>query len=338
MATQTTKNYYDLLGVAKDASTDDIKRAFRKAARKHHPDAGGNEETFKRVNEAYEVLSDKEKRAQYDQFGQYFGPNGPGPGYGGSASNPGGYGAGAGNPFAGGAYAGGNPFAGGAGAGGAGVGGNYQQVEFDMGDLGDIFGSMFGGGGSPFGGRRAPSRGHDLQLDVTVSFDEALSGTERKVQTGPGSGGKDFTVKIPAGVADGGKLKFKGKGGVSEQSGGARGDLFVVTHIAPHAYFTRDKADILLDLPLSVSEAALGTNVTVPLPGGGRAKLKIPAGTQNGRVFRMKGKGAPKLKGRGNGDLRVKAQLVIPKRVNAKQRQLFEELQDSDGDLRGHLR
>jgi curved DNA-binding protein len=345
MVKATTKDYYKLLGITKGASADDIKKAFRKAARKHHPDAGGSEETFKQVNEAYEVLSDEEKRAQYDQFGQVFGPNGPGPGYG-SATG----GGGAGNPF-GGAYGAGNPFAGvdfGGGSGRSGAGG-YQQVEFNVGDMGDIFGSMFGGGGSPFG-RRTPSRGHDLQLDVTVSFEEALEGTSRKVQTGsansPGSGGsgssgsagKDFTVTIPAGVADGGKLRFKGKGGVSPQSGGARGDLYVVTHIAPHAYFSRDKADVVLMLPLSVSEAALGTTVTVPLPQGGKANLKIPAGTQHGRVFRMKGKGAPKLKGRGKGDLKVKVSLVVPKRVNARQRKLLEELRESEGDLRGHLR
>jgi len=328
-AAQSKKNFYDLLGVSKGASSDEIKKAFRKAAREHHPDTGGNEETFKQVNEAYEVLSDKEKRAQYDQFGQYFGPNGPGPGYG-SASSAGGYGAAGGNPFGGGGYyAGGNPFGG---------SGGYQQVDFDM---SDIFGSMFGGGGAggggPFGARRGPARGRDLQIDVTVSFDEALSGTSRKVQTGPGSGSKDFTVTIPAGVIDGGKLKFKGKGGVSEQPGGARGDLLVITRIAPHAHFARDKADVLLDLPVSVSEAALGTTVTIPLPGGGKAKLKIPAGTQNARVFRMKGKGAPKLKGRGNGDLRVKVRVEIPKRLNTKQKRLLEELQETDDDLRGHL-
>jgi curved DNA-binding protein len=326
------KDYYELLGVKKDASTDDIKKAFRKAARKHHPDAGGSEETFKQVNEAYEVLSDKEKRSQYDQFGQYFGPNGPGPGYGsyGGSTSSGGA-----NPFAGGAWP---------GAGG----GSYQQAEFNVGDLGDLFGSMFSGGaggnrgaagGSPFGGfggrRRGPQPGQDLQLDLTVTFEESLQGASRRVQTGQG---KEFTVNIPPGVADGGKLRFKGKGGLSPEQGGARGDLYVVTHIAPHEFYGRDKSDVTLDLPLSLTEAALGASVTVPMPDGGKAKLKIPAGTQNGKVFRMKGKGAPKLKGRGNGDLRVKVQLVVPKRITARQRQLLEEFQATESDLRGHLR
>jgi curved DNA-binding protein len=327
MATKN-KDYYELLGVSKDASADEVKKAFRKAARKHHPDAGGNEETFKQINEAYEVLSDKEKRAQYDQFGQVFGANGPGPGYGqaGSASNYGG------NPF------------GGSGGFGGNAGGGYQQVEFNMNDIGDIFGSVFGGGGggagSPFGGmgggrRQRAVPGQDLQLEVLVTFDEALRGTSRKVQTGSG---KEMTVNIPAGATDGGKLKFKGKGGTS-QNGGPRGDLYVVTAIAPHPYYKRDKADVVLDLPLTFAEAALGTTVTVPLPDGSKAKLKIPAGTQSGKIFRMKGKGAPKLKGRGNGDLRVKAQVQVPKKVNAQQKKLLQELEAAGSeDIRGHLK
>ncbi|MCL2746644.1 MAG: DnaJ domain-containing protein, partial [Coriobacteriia bacterium] len=272
------------------------------------------EEVFKQVNEAYEILSDKEKRSQYDQFGQYFGENGPGPGYG----------------------PGGNPF-----GGAAGGSGGYQRVDFDM---SDIFGSMFGGaaGGSPFG-RRGPVKGQDYQMDVTVSFDESLAGTTRKAHIAastPTGSGKDMSVNIPAGVVDGQKLKFRGKGGVSE-SGGPRGDLTIAVSIAPHPYFKRDKADVVLDLPLSVSEAALGTTVTVPLPlpgeGGSKAKLKIPAGTQAGKVFRMKGKGAPRLKGKGNGDLLVKAMVETPKKLNTKQKKLLKELQELDGDLRKHF-
>jgi len=323
------KNYYDLLGVKKDASADDIKKAFRKAAREHHPDTGGNEDKFKQINEAYEILSDKEKRSQYDQYGQYFGPDGPGPGYGA-------YGGSSGNPFAG-----GNPFGGGSQAAGRG----YQQVEFNMNDMGDIFGSMFGGGGagSPFC-RRGPEKGQDYQMDVTVSFNESLTGTSRKTHipaTTPGGTAKDMTVNIPAGVYDGQKLRFKEKGGIS-QSGGPRGDLTIAVSIDQHPYFKRDKSNVLLDLPLSPSEAALGTSVTIPLPpsdggSGNKAKLKIPAGTQNGRVFRMKGKGAPKLKGRGSGDLLVKTQIAIPKKLNSRQKKLLQELQELDGNLRGYL-
>lgn len=312
------KNYYDLLGVSKTADADEIKKAFRKKAREHHPDTGGDEEVFKQVNEAYEILSDKDKRAQYDQFGQYFGENGPGPGYGG-----------AGNPFAG-----GSPF------GGAGGGGGYQRVDFDV---SDIFGSMFGGAaGGPFG-RRGPAKGQDYQMDVSVSFEESLTGTSRKAHIAAntsGGAGKDMSVTIPAGVVDGQKLKFRGKGGVSD-SGGPRGDLTIAVSIAPHPYFKRDKADVILDLPLSMSEAALGTSVTVPLPlateGGSKAKLKIPAGTQAGKIFRMKGKGAPRLQGKGSGDLLVKVSIETPKKLSGKQKKLLKELQELDGDLRKHF-
>ncbi|MCL2536938.1 MAG: J domain-containing protein [Coriobacteriia bacterium] len=317
------QNYYDLLGVSKSASSDEIKKAFRKAARTHHPDAGGNEETFKQINEAYEVLSDEKKRSQYDQFGQYFGENGPGPGYG----------AGGGNPFAG-----GNPFGGGAGPGGG--RGGYQQVDFDMSDIFSMFGGG-AGGASPFGGmggrRRGPAKGQDYQMDVTVSFEESLAGTTRKAHissTTPGGAGKDMTVTIPAGVVDGQKLKFREKGGVSD-SGGPRGDLTIAVSIAPHPYFARSKSDVLLDLPLTMSEAALGASVTVPLPEGGKAKLKVPQGTQTGKIFRMKGKGAPKLKGKGNGDLLVKAVIETPAKLTTKQRKLLRELQELDGDVRG---
>jgi len=325
-----SNNYYDTLGVKKDASADDIKRAFRKLARKYHPDAGGDEEKFKQVNEAYEVLSDTEKRKQYDEYGQYFGPNGPGPGYGGAA--------GAGNPFAG-----GNPFGGGGGAytysTGPGGPGGYQQVDFD---LGDIFGSMFGGGknGGSFGGhqsrgRAASGRGRDLQLDLDVDFSEAFMGTSRRVQT---ASGKELTVNVPAGATDGGKLRFKGKGEPG-QAGGPRGDLYVITHIRPHPVFKRTGADVALFLPLTFSEAALGAQVTVPLPDGTKAKLKIPAGTQSGKVFRMKGKGAPKLTGKGSGDVLVTAQIVAPKHVSGRQKELLQELADlQKEDIRAALK
>ena len=308
------KNYYDLLGVSKSADADELKKAFRKKAREHHPDTGGDEEVFKQINEAYDVLSDKEKRAQYDQFGQVFGEGGPGPGYGG------------GNPFAG----GGNPF------GGGGRGG-YQQVDFDM---NDIFGSMFGGGGSPFGGRRGPAKGQDYQMDVTVSFEESLVGTTRKANiAGAGSGGSDkgMTVTIPAGVNDGQKLKFRERGGIS-QSGGPRGDLTIAVSISPHPFYRRDKADVLIDVPVTLAEAALGTTVTVPLPlaaeGGSKVKLKIPAGTQTGKVFRIKEKGAPRLKGGGFGDLLAKVVVEVPAKLSSKQKKLLKELQGLDANPR----
>ena len=316
------KDYYEILGVKKDASADDIKKAFRRLARKHHPDAGGSEEKFKEINEAYEVLSDSEKREQYDQYGQYFGGNVP-PGAGG--------GPGAGWP------------------GGAGGGAVHQRQRRDLGDLGDMFGSLFGGGGSAAvrSARSSAHRGRDLTYEVTLDFDEALDGVSTKVEVqraenvldvqghrrqaryvaydvpdvrrqrtrepgrrhvrrsrgrvrgvaararssrtparraGARAGSckvKPVTVNVPPGVTDGGKLRFKGKGEPGE-GGGPRGDLYVVTHIKPHAYFTRDGADVLIELPVSVTEAALGTEVTIPTPDGQKVKLKIKPGTQDG--------------------------------------------------------
>ena len=306
----SSKNYYDVLGVGKTASQDEIKKAFRKLARKHHPDAGGSEEKFKQINEAYEVLSDTKKRDQYDQYGQYFGEQGPPPGYGQSSA-----GGGRGGGFGGYSTQGG------------------QQVDFDLGDLGDIFGSVFGGGSTGgrfggFGGRgKSPMRGQDLQLETTVTFEQALNGTQLKMKT---TEGREITVNVPAGATDGGKLRFRGKGEAG-LNGGPAGDVYVVTHIAPHAYYKRDGADVILDLPLTIGEAALGTTVTIPVPDGGHAKLKIAAGTQDGKILRMKGKGAPRLKGGGSGDLKVKVNVVIPKELTPQQKELLEDFESALG-------
>jgi molecular chaperone DnaJ len=369
-----TKNYYDILGVKKDASADEIKKAFRRLARKHHPDAGGSEEKFKELNEAYEVLSDSEKRSQYDQYGQYFGGNVP-------------------------------PGAGAPGAGWPGGGGGYAYQHVDLGDLGDMFGSMFGGGagGATRTRGKQAHRGRDLTYEVTLDFDEALKGVSTKVDvqrsescatckgsgakpgtsptTCPTCGGsghvsqgqglfgisracprcagtgtviedpcttckgkgrvvriKPVTVNVPPGVTDGGKLRFKGKGEPG-QGGGPAGDLYVVTHIRPHPYYTRDGADVLVELPVSITEAALGTEVTIPVPGGGKVKLKVAPGTQDGKVHRISGKGAPKLKGKGNGDLKVRTKVVVPEKLTTEQKELLNRFASSrDDELRAHIR
>ncbi|MBE0476201.1 MAG: molecular chaperone DnaJ [Coriobacteriia bacterium] len=370
------KDYYGILGVKKDASADEIKKAFRTLARRHHPDTGGSEERFKEVNEAYEVLSDPEKRTQYDQFGQYFGGNVP-PGAGGAAGGPGG-------PF----------------------GGGFSYQTVDMGDLGDIFGDLFGGaggfGGATAAGARRAHRGADLTYDVRLGFEEALEGTSAKVEvqrsetcaTCRGSGAKPgtsprtcptcggsghvtqgqgmfgfsrtcprcggsgrivedpcptcrgkgevvrarpVTVNIPPGVTDGGKLRFKGKGepGVG---GGPPGDLYVITHVEPHPYFAREGADVVMELPLSIAEAALGTEVTIPTPSGERVKLKVREGTQDGKVYRLAGKGAPKLKGAGRGDMKVRARVVVPRKLNAEEKELLRRFESSHAEqLRAHI-
>ena len=370
-------NYYEVLGVKKDASAEEIKKAFRRLARKHHPDAGGSEEKFKELNEAYEVLSDAEKRAQYDQYGQYF--------------------------------SGGMP----PGAGGPGPGGgvHYEVNVEDLGDLGDLFGSVFsgfaGGGVGGVGARQRQQsaqarRGADLQYDVSLTFDEALKGVSKKVDiqraekcapckgtgakpgtsrttcptcsgTGNVSQGQGFfgfsrpcprcagegtvieqpctacrgvgavtklkpvTVNVPAGATDGGKLRFKGKGEPGA-GGGPSGDLYVITHIKPHPFYKREGADVVLDLPVTLGEAALGTEIKIPTPDGGRVKLKIPEGTEDGRVFRIAGRGAPKLKGKGSGDLKVKAHIVVPTKLTSEQKELLKRFESSRAeDVRSHI-
>jgi molecular chaperone DnaJ len=363
-----TSNYYDVLGVKKDASADEIKKAFRRLARKHHPDTGGSEDKFKEINQAYEVLSDSEKRAQYDQYGQYFGGQVP-PGAG--------------------------------GGGWPGGGGRVRVENIDMGDLGDIFGSVFGGGFGARGGPR-PQRGHDLQVDLPLTFEQAFSGTSARVEvereepcsTCGGTGAKPGTspatcgscggsgtvsdgqgmfafsrpcprcagqgkviespcpacrgagsvrrrvpvsVNVPAGATDGGRLRFKGKGAGGD-AGGPSGDLYVVTRIGPHPYYVREGADVVMELPVSIAEAALGAEVRIPTPDGQKVKLKVPPGTQHGKVFRFKAKGAPRLKGSGRGDLKVKAKVVVPLDLSERQQDLLREfLADGHEDLRSHI-
>jgi molecular chaperone DnaJ len=269
-----------------------------------------------------------------------------------------------------------------------------------MGDLGDLFGNLFGGGGAAR--RSSAHRGADLQYDLTVSFEEALKGTSTKVDvkrtescaackgtgarpgtspvscptcsgTGhvsqgqgvfgfsrpcPRCGGKGtiveepcavckgkgsvvkakpLTVNIPPGVTDGGKLRFAGKG-ESGTGGGPAGDLYVITHIRPHKYFARDGADVLLDLPVTMTEAALGAEVTVPAPDGSKVKLKVAPGTSDGKVLRVPGKGAPKLKGKGNGDLKVRVKIAVPSKLTAEQKELLRRFESSrDEDVRAHI-
>ncbi|MDZ4168702.1 MAG: molecular chaperone DnaJ [Coriobacteriia bacterium] len=359
-----SSNYYDVLGVRKDASSDDIKKAFRRLARKHHPDTGGDEEKFKEINQAYEVLADGEKRKQYDQYGQYFSGQVP---------------PGAGRP----------------------QGGRVRVDNVDLGDLGDLFGSVFGGAAGRTRGPQ-PKRGHDIQMELGLTFEQAYEGSSVRVEverTEPcdacaGSGAKPgtspvscapcggrgavsdgqgmfafsrtcptcggsgtvieekcskcrgagrvrrrrpLTVNVPAGATDGGRLRFKGKGEPGE-GGGPAGDLYVVTRISPHPYFSRDGADVVLELPISVAEAALGAEVRIPTPDGGRAKLKIPFGTQHGRVFKMSGKGAPRLKGTGQGDLLVKAKVVVPLSLSERQKDLLGEfVAEGHEDIRAHI-
>ena len=361
------RDYYEVLGVSKGASDDEIKKADRKLAKQYHPDLNPGDKTaeakFKEVNEAYEVLSDKEKRAKYDQFG----------------------------------HAGVDPnFGAGGGFGG-----------FDMGDidLGDIFGSFFGGGfGSGFGGNgsrraNAPQKGESLRAGLTITFEEAAFGCEKeleltrteecsechgsgcqpgttadtcpdcrgtgvvRIQRGAGGfafstsapcsrcrgtgriihspcktcGGagsvrtkKRITVTIPAGIDDGQAISLRGQGNAGK-NGGPAGDLIVGIQIKPHAQFKRDGTTVLYEQPVSFYQAALGAELEIPTIDG-KVKYTLPAGTQTGTTFRLRGKGIPELRGRGRGDQYVTVTVQVPTSLTAEQRSALEAFGEAMGE------
>ena len=301
----STPDYYKTLGVPRTASADDIKKAFRKLARTHHPDAGGDEAKFKEINEAYEVLGDEKKRALYDQYGtanENQIPRGWSGGQGFSVDD----------------IFGGSQ-------GGQGFSGSWSDILESIRRGEGAFGSNWDFGG--FGGSPRPHRGQDMNVTLKVSFDEAFHGVEKRVTVRiPGKPASDtVTVKVPAGAVDGGRLRFKGKGGLS-QDGGEPGDLLVTTKIEPHPYYRRDKADVIVDVPVTVAEAALGAAVVVPAPDGTKVRVRIPAGTQDGAVLTIKGKGAPDVKSKGSfGNLKIQVDVKVPKTMNEKQRRAMED-------------
>lgn len=358
------RDYYEVLGVSKGATDDEIKKAYRKLARKYHPDLNKDNpeaaEKFKEIGEAYEVLSDSEKRSRYDQFG----------------------------------FAGVDPNYG-AGQGGAGFGG-FQDV-----DLGDIFGSFFGGG---FGGgssrtnrANAPRQGESIRRTVMLSFEEAAFGCEKKIQiertekctecggtgaekgytpetcsnchgsgtvqqtqrtpfgafssTGPcpnchgtgkiirkpckkcrGTGqerrARTLEVKIPAGIDEGQSIALRGQGGAGV-NGGPNGDVIITVAIRLHPLFQRDGYDVWCEVPISYAQACLGDKLIVPTIDG-KVEYTMPAGTQPGTVFRMRGKGIQAVNGRGRGDQFVKVTLEVPKNLTESQKELLRKLEESD--------
>ena len=301
----STPDYYKTLGVPRTASADDIKKAFRKLARTHHPDAGGDEAKFKEINEAYEVLGDEKKRALYDQYGtanENQIPRGWSGGQGFSVDD----------------IFGGSQ-------GGQGFSGSWSDILESIRRGEGAFGSNWDFGG--FGGSPRPHRGQDMNVTLKVSFDEAFRGVEKRVTVRiPGKPASDtVTVKVPAGAVDGGRLRFKGKGGLS-QDGGEPGDLLVTTKIEPHPYYRRDKADVIVDVPVTVAEAALGAAIVVPAPDGTKVRVRIPAGTQDGAVLTIKGQGAPDVKSKGSfGNLKIQVDVKVPKTMNEKQRRAMED-------------
>ena len=366
------RDLYEVLGVPKSASADEIKKAYRKLARKHHPDSNPGdaeaEERFKELQDAYDVLSDPEKRKQYDQLGPRMFD----------------------------------------GAGRAGPGGfTWSGNVGDLGDLGDLFGGLFGrgAGASSSGGRarRRGQRGADVGVTLTLSFEDSLNGLTTKIpveletacatckgtgaepgtkpvicpecrgrgvtsedegffafsrpcsrchgngtvvekpcRTCHGSGRerrtKRYTVKIPAGVKDGTQIRLKGKGETG-YDGGPPGDLIVTTRVTPSPLFERRGADLLIEVPVTYAEAALGAEVEVPTPEG-RIALKVPAGSQDGKLLRVRGQGAPKLNGGGKkGDLLARVRLDVPTKLTKAEREAIEALgKASSRDVRDKLR
>ena len=354
------RDYYEVLGVSKDASDDEIKKAFRKAAVKYHPDKeGGDEAKFKEVNEAYEVLKDKQKRQRYDQFGHA--------GVGGASGG----GAGGGNPF-------------------EGFGGfSSQGFEFNFGDggLGDIFGQFFGGGQA----QRGPQRGRDVETQIQLTFEEAVFGVERELSfemedecshchgstvepghelktcpTCKGAGQQtrvmntmfgpvqqavtcetckgrgrvpekvctvcngrgterrrqDITIKVPAGIDDGATIRLKERG--EAMANGPKGDLYVHIRVKAHKHFTREGDLILSEEHVGMIEAALGTEITVNTVDG-KIKMKIPAGTQSGTDFKLSGHGVPHLRSDRRGAHIVSIIVDTPTKLSKKQKELLEQ-------------
>ena len=306
-----TQNYYDILGVKRDATQDEIKKAFRKLAAKYHPDAGGDEKKFAEVSEAYTTLSDEKKRKEYDQMLLFGGI--PGADFGGSGGRGRGYGYSTVN------------------------GGDWQDI-FDNIRSGDgafsgfDFSQIFGGGAAGRAANNRPSKGGDLTMTIEVSAEEAFKGTQRKVTyTVPSTGEKQsLTVKVPAGAVDGGKLRYRGRGEFGA-NGGERGDLVVTTRVAEDPVFKRDGADVRMELPISMWEAALGAEVEVPTPDGTTCRLKVPAGTQDGKTFRFRDLGAPNVKRKGTrGALFVTVRVKVPTRLTNDERKALEALRDGD--------
>ena len=288
------KDYYKILGINKDASEEEIKKAFRKLAHVHHPDkSGGNEAKFKEASEAYAVLSDKKKRAQYDTFGSA----GPSTGSGQAGFDPSGFGF----DFSG-----------------------FANAGFDTGDLGDILSSIFGG--------RRVRRGRDIAVDIELSFQESIFGAERKVVINSKFvKQKEVSINVPPGIDDGQMVRLTGQGEILE--GGVPGDLYVKVHVRKHPYLRKEGYNLIMDLQVKLTEALLGSEKIIHTLDG-EITLKIPTGTKHGTILRVKGKGVPYTSGphfaeasRGKrGGLYIRISVQIPEKLSKEARQVVEEL------------
>lgn len=295
------KDYYKILGVDRNATDKEIKAAYRRLARKYHPDVNPGdksaEEKFKGISEAYEVLSDKEKRAKYDQFGQYWQHTGQ---------------AGAGQP----------PPGWEEGFGGFDF--RYGPGEAE-GGFGSIFDLLFGQGGAAgtrgAGSRHtwAPARGRDVEYEIEVSLEDAYSGATRSFTVD----GRRIEVKIPPGVKDGSRIRLAGQG--EPGPGTEKGDMYLIVKMRPHPAFERKDSDLYTDISVPYTTAALGGEVQVPTVTG-KVSMKIPPGTSSGQAFRLSGQGMPHLKGSGRGDLYARVKVTVPKTLSQRERELLTEL------------
>ncbi len=347
------KDFYNILGVERKADEKEIKRAYRKLARQYHPDANQGKDAeakFKEISEAYQVLSDSEKRALYDQFGDNYDKVGQG------APPPGA--AGYGPVGHSGGYAGGN-FPGGfdvedllnqarrqQAQGGA------ARVEVEEGDIGDIFSTIFGGrggggstprsgGGFNFRQRRSARKGQDVEQPIEISLAESIRGATRALQmviSDPVTRSqhqRNVTVKIPAGVRESARVRVKEQGAPGE-NGGPNGDLYLKIRIAPHPFWKREGDNLHCEIPITFAEAALGATIAVPTANG-EVKMKIPAGTQSGQNFRLSGRGVPKTKNDA-GDVFVKVKVAVPKELQVRETELIGELSKfRDQNVRANL-
>jgi len=322
---RTNRDYYELLGVARDASADEIRRAHRKLVRELHPDVNKTSdaaERFAAVQEAYEVLSDDKKRALYNQLGHAAFRNGAQAARGAGAGHTG-------RP--GGAYTWSNMGGDASGAGDA----------FDASDISSIFEELFGQNRSGFGGarrgaggaagprqsRRASARGADARATITVSFHTATHGGAESLRLSRGGDSETIEVRIPKGVADGAKLRIRGKGEAGH-NGGAPGDLILTVRVAPHPLFRSDGLDVMFDLPVTIAEAALGATVTIPTPRGGKADLKVPPGAGSGTKLRVRGQGVEDAKGR-KGDLYAILKIIAPEHLSDEDRAALAKMLDT---------
>ena len=287
------KDFYKILGVAKDVSEAELKKVYRKLAKENHPDLHPGdakaEARFKDISEAYDVLSDKEQRREYDAIRAMGG------------------------------------------------GARFQQGPGSAGGFEDVFSNLFGGGFPQggfggFGGFGGPQRGQDLSTSSTIDFIDSIKGTTLKIKVGS----ETLSLKVPAGIQDGQKLKVRGKGQPSP-NGGETGDLVVTINVKPHPVFARDGQNLRVTVPVTFAEAVLGATIQVPTLGGEPVKLKVAPGTPNGRVLRVKGRGV--VNGKGEGDLLATVEIAVPAHVSDKAAKLLAEFDDQlpDEDPRADL-